>query len=256
MLWAERSKIDEDKEFAWNTIGADSVYCFFLSTSWRAWIISFVVIFVQAFILYIFVGSAEMDFSDNISDFKYSWICPRNSLDCSNTADLDWRGWFIFAMVMIAFLFNDFFNGLQLLWLCTKQRHYRLRGVRYFFGGLVLVLMASYTFYVTYVYNRAIARSNTEIATNCVIILYLTDLDERAYRLVTAVCPGWVENLKKLHQVNDKSDESVEARLIPHEEDKKLDLSQVLITKYFGPRERKPSLQSGQANEGVSSSML
>ena len=62
---------------------------------------------VQIAALVMFVNAAVKDFSNEQSDFKYSWKCPRNSTECTNESDLDSRGWMLFAILMAAHLLKD-----------------------------------------------------------------------------------------------------------------------------------------------------
>jgi hypothetical protein len=45
-------------------------------------------------------------------------------------------------------------------------------------------------------YNLAIARSNTDVVVNSVIILFINDLDEQFFGIITSLSPKWVEMLK------------------------------------------------------------
>ena len=89
------------------TIGEDSVYRFYMTNKKRAWGVAVAVMAVQIAALVMFVNAAVKDFSNEQSDFKYSWKCPRNSTECTNESDLDWRGWTLFAILMAAHLLKD-----------------------------------------------------------------------------------------------------------------------------------------------------
>lgn len=82
-----RLEVDKDKHYALETIGADSVYSFFLTTSVTGWMIALAVTALQVCTLMIFVQAAQKKFDDDNSDFIYSWKCPRNSTECSDEAD-------------------------------------------------------------------------------------------------------------------------------------------------------------------------
>ena len=82
-----RLEVDKDKHYALETIGADSVYSFFLTTSVTGWMIALAVTALQVCTLMIFVQAAQKRFDDDNSDFIYSWKCPRNSTECSDEAD-------------------------------------------------------------------------------------------------------------------------------------------------------------------------
>ena len=193
----DREILGEDEEYALKTIGEDSVYSFFLSKSWFAWATAVAVMAIQAWILSLFVSGAEMDFGEDNSDYIYSWRCPRNSERCENTADQNLAGWIIFGILMVAHLMVDLVNGTKLFLLCARRSHSYHTMIRFFFGGLCLVLITSYTVYASTVYSLAIARSNTDIVVNSVIILFITDMDELFYSVFSATFPGWIKQLKQ-----------------------------------------------------------
>lgn len=53
-----------------------------------------------------------------------------------------------------------------------------LTRIRFFVGGLLSGSVSLFTFYVSAIYNAAIATSNTEIIVNAVVISFITDIDE------------------------------------------------------------------------------
>ena len=204
--------VDRDAKYALDTIGSESVYSFFLSKSWFAWVTSFAVMGMQTWILTLFVDAAEMTFSDGNSDFVYSWRCPRNSTNCDNTEDQDLQGTVIFIILMISHLMKDIINGTKLILLCAKRRHSVHARIRFFVGGVSLVLITAFTVYASAVYNLAIARSNTDIVVNAVIILFIADIDEQFYMVFSAAFPGWMNNLKQEQENGDCSDENNNGR--------------------------------------------
>ena len=141
----------------------DSVYSFFLSKSWQAWIIDLAVIVFQMWMLFEFIEAAELDFTNEESEFIYKWKCPRNSEVCSNESDWDWKGWFLFGIMMVSHLLPDFVSGIKLLLLAGKQRHDIYQNMRFFVGGSCLCLVAVITVFATTVYNIALAESNPDI---------------------------------------------------------------------------------------------
>ena len=118
---------------------------------------------------------------------------------------------------MAAYLMADIISGLRLIVLSGKSRHRKLRRLRFFVGGFCLLFLSAFTVFATAVYNVAIARSNTEILINVVIILFISEIDEQFFRGIQAASPRWVENLR--WKKNNKDDD-VQDRL--HELDARL----------------------------------
>jgi len=148
----------DDEKYALNTIGEDSVYSFFMTNKKRAWVFTWAVVAVQITALFMFVRAAVKDFTDDTSDFQYSWKCPRNSTECSDESDLDWQGWALFVILMAAHVLKDIINGLKLLILCGKRRHGSRARMQYFIGGFFLTWIPLFAVYASTVYNMAIAR--------------------------------------------------------------------------------------------------
>ncbi len=175
------------KKYALDKIGENSVYRFFLGKSWWGWSVALVVMATQIWVLFTFVRGAEFDLSDDNSDFVYTWMCPRDRIECDNKADLTTAGWVMFGVIMTSHLLKDIVNGSKMLVLCAKEGHPMNWRVRYFFGGLFLVTVTTFTLFASTIYNKAIATSNTEIISNAVIILFITDLDEQFFSLLEVI---------------------------------------------------------------------
>jgi hypothetical protein len=75
-------------------------------------------------------------------------------------------------------------------------------------GGACLVIITVFTAYSSAVYNIAIARSNTDIVVNSVIILFIIDIDEQFYRVIFTVTPKWLEKLKEEQACNLRQEEA------------------------------------------------
>ena len=110
-----------------------------------------------------FIKAAMLDFSDDASQFVYSYKCPTYSEECRNESDSDAKGWFFFSLIMIGDLLPDFANGIKLLILSGKQILRLNTRIRLFIGGSCLYFVSSLTVFASTVYNIAIARSNPEI---------------------------------------------------------------------------------------------
>lgn len=77
--------LEEEKRYAKELIGEDSVYRYFLNDSWWGWCIALASIVVQIWMCYEFVYASEYEFESSTSDLEYTWTCPRDEVDCRNT---------------------------------------------------------------------------------------------------------------------------------------------------------------------------
>ena len=75
----------EDKVYALDTIGRDSVYRFFLGECWQGWFIALVILLAQLYVLFIFVAASELDLADDNKDLEFTWKCPRDDYECRDT---------------------------------------------------------------------------------------------------------------------------------------------------------------------------
>jgi len=155
--------------------------------------------------LLIFVDAAEIDLSSDNVDLKYSWRCPRDQVECEDKADLNWRGWTVFGVLMGTHLLKDIINGLKMNILSSKNRHNRHDRIRFFCGGFLLSSVALFTMYVSIIYNMAIATSNSELIINSVIILFITDTDEQVFDFLMVINSQWVAAMSR--EKNNKRDD-------------------------------------------------
>lgn len=180
--------------------------------------------------------------SDKV-DLVYIYKCSIDSDACRNTADLTWQGWAAFGILMVSHLLKDIICGIRLVVLSGKERHKFWLRVKYFFGGVLLVVVSLFTCYVSTIYNSAIATSessrrafraeyrskphesifhlchlfslslpprpeNTEIIVNSVVILFITDIDEKLYDILIVINEDWLKGMSETN-TEEKSDEEV-----------------------------------------------
>merc|ERR1712087_964408 len=98
---------------------------------------------------------------------------------------------------MIAHLLKDVINGTKLIVLSGTAQDPTNQKIRFFIGGTFLIIASSFTIYASTTYNWAIATSNTELITNAVIILFITDIDEMVDEIVMAIGPSWASEEEK-----------------------------------------------------------
>ena len=71
-----------------------------------------------------------------------------------------------------------------------------MRSFDYFFVSAMLVGLSSLTtVFVSISYNTALAKTNTELIVNTLILLFVTELDEKAFEVISTVNPVWTERI-------------------------------------------------------------
>mmetsp|Transcript_32680 Transcript_32680/g.74122 ORF Transcript_32680/g.74122 Transcript_32680/m.74122 type:complete len:250 (+) Transcript_32680:3-752(+) len=98
--------------------------------------------------------------------------------------DLSKYMWVVFGVLMVAFLSKDVCSGAKMILLAGKQRLSTQRRVKFFIGGTFLVSITLFILYVSAIYNKTIATSNTDLIINSVAILFIMEIDERVYELI------------------------------------------------------------------------
>jgi len=171
------------KSDAYDAVGKDSVYCFFLSNSITAWLLAIVVLGAQVICFSVYIDGASLVF-DSDKDWVYQYVCPRDNLDCRITSDNGGLGWIFFAVFLAVHLLSDIVNGLKLVWNAPR---YGLswKTCQCLFGGFCLFSISALALYSSVVYNVAISRSNLELIFN--------ELDEKMFSCLETISPKWLE---------------------------------------------------------------
>ena len=101
--------------------------------------------------------------------------------------------------------YNTVIQGLKLVMLASRRTvPYWNKKVRFFLGGVILIIPAMITLFASIVYNRAIAETDTDLIANAVIILFITDLDEMAHSILVSICPRLDAGEYPLKEVQEK----------------------------------------------------
>merc|ERR1719491_1104895 len=108
---------------------------------------------------------------------------------------------------MIVFLLNDLLSGLKMIKLSGKKRHSKSFRARLFLGGLILCCITVYTVYASAIYIMATATSDTELVTDSVVILILTEVDEKFFKLLESPCSSWMNKMFKATTQEQKDEE-------------------------------------------------
>jgi len=167
-----------------------SVYKFFLVPDARAWLVGFVAVVIQLYILYIFIRAA--DFTYKWNDWQYSLNCPNNVEKCDDSRLVTPSGWVIFGAIMFAFLFKDLVDSLLVIYECLTSDG----GLRDFVAGFVVLYITLVLFIASTLYNLSTGLSDTDLLKDVVILLFLSELDEKFYEIVKHLFPTWTEQIR------------------------------------------------------------
>merc|ERR1712157_131544 len=119
--------------------------------------------------------------------------------------DMTWEGWTIFGILMAVFLLKDLIGGLKLVILSGKNWHTYTKRLRFLFGGIMICCITMYIIYVSAIYNKAIATTDTEAIYNSVIILFIMEIDSRVFQLIKAYNEGWITKITKQNRETEEN---------------------------------------------------
>jgi len=157
-----------DEEYALSKIGKNSVYSYFVTNSKFGWLAAVATVAMQVGILAFFILASEPKLQDDTIDIKFAWKCPRDTVVCKDTGIVSNGAWFIFFVLMAAFLAKDIISGFKLIYYSAKRRHDHHSRIRYFVGGMILCLITLFALYVSCCKQRCLPLS-------CSSFLHLID---------------------------------------------------------------------------------
>lgn len=172
----------------------DSVYCFVLTENSSAWLIYVVTAAIQVFLYSIFLQASRL--GSEVTDWSFTFRCPGNDLDCENESTRGKFGWVLFAVVLFSFLGKDLIKCFFQLRMAVLGGHFKL-----FISGSTLYFLTVLAAFTSIVYNFALATTNTDLIMNVVILLFISDLDERILEMLEALAPQWTSQRKEDVQV-------------------------------------------------------
>ena len=163
----------------------DSVYCLIHSDSLIAWIIYGFTALMQFLLFLIFMVGSKFDPND--SNWIFPIFCPANDLTCVDEKEVSLGGWFVFFLITMIFLGQDFIDGILQL-----QQSVIMKKKRFAISGIVLITLAMWALITSVRFNQGLAEKNTDLITNTVILLFINDIDEQLLKVLESAIPSWV----------------------------------------------------------------
>jgi hypothetical protein len=116
-------------------------------------------------------------------------------MECLNERNIDVYGWTVWGLLVFTSRLEDFANGFKLIYISVSRA-----SLHCFFGSAILLAVSAMAAYTSFVYNRAIAVSSTELIVNAVILLFVNEIDELMFNAVRVIFPSWVDDI--VHQAD------------------------------------------------------
>merc|ERR1712003_106585 len=135
-----------------------------------------------------FLRAADASMPDN--HWEYLYNCPRDSLICQTSSQLDSWSFFACGLLIFIFLLSDFIDGFLIIYeSITISDNWGIT------AGVLVLFVTLTTLVTSLFYNKAICTSNTELFMNTAVLLFLNDLDERIYDALRKILPSWLDKL-------------------------------------------------------------
>ena len=167
-----------------------SVHSFIFAKGIAPKIIYFLSICIQFALFAVYMVAS--DINKEATDWKFTFQCPDNSLDCVNLKKANDIGWIMFTIVIFCFMGSDIVMSLKQL----NQGIIR-KDASLLVSSLVLLYLTSFAIYSSFVYNRALAEKNTDLIVNAVVLIFIMELDDKIYFIFKKSFPMWTENVQK-----------------------------------------------------------
>lgn len=167
-----------------SAFGERSVFKFFVAHDRKAWLIALTSAVFQMMTLLIFLPAANI--KRKITDGVFTLSCPVHSMSCVDGKTTSWYGYFLYGTILVVWLLADVMGSFKLI-ACSFKRE----DPDTCFGGTIVFFLKCATAIVSAVYALAISTSNTEMIVNAVILLFVTDLDEKTHTFLNALNPEW-----------------------------------------------------------------
>ena len=132
------------------------------------------------------------DISKEITDWKFTYQCPDNRIECIDLKKVNNRGWFMFTTVVVCFLGPDIVLSAKQLNQGAILRHAPL-----IISGFISLFLSSFAIYCSFLYNRALAEKNTDLILNAVVLIFIMEMDNQIYKIFKKLFPKWTERVEK-----------------------------------------------------------
>ena len=123
-------------------------------------------------------------------------------------------GWFLMMIILFIFTLPDIIDGIFIYYRSALSRD--IKGIT---SGLILMSVSSIMLVASVVYLYANSLSNAPLLKDSVAIIFLNDIDEQVYEIVSRLMPSWVERLEqemKYYETNTDNHTNDEDRRLVH----------------------------------------
>ena len=172
-----------------------SVHAFIFAMGKTPKIIYFLSMCLQIGLFVVYVLASDINKED--TDWRFTYQCPHNRIDCIDLKKANNFGWVMFTFVIFCFIGPDAVMSIKQL----DQGIIR-RDISLLASGVMLLFLTIFAIYSSFMYNRALVEKNTDLILNAVVLIFIMQLDDQMYTICEKLLPKWTENVKK--DISDK----------------------------------------------------
>jgi len=166
----------------------NSVYKFFLTKNWIAWLLALLIMLLHMFTLRLFLRAADSTSDGN--DFAFYFTCPTSSLGCMTNTAVTTEGWVVFVLLLCIFLLPDIIDAL-----CLMYESITIGDTMGLVAGTLVMYITVLSGVISYLFNNAVGTNNTAILVDCAVLLFLNDIDEKLLEILSKIFPDWVDEI-------------------------------------------------------------
>ena len=135
------------------------------------------------------------DINNEQTDWKFTFKCPDNRIDCIDLKKANGLGWVMFTIVILCIIGPDIIMSMKQLYqgFLIQDR----KKVELLVSGFMLLVLTIFAMYASYNYNRALAQRNTDLIMNAVVLTFIVQLDDQIYIILKKLRPKWIETVRE-----------------------------------------------------------
>lgn len=181
----------ENFSFCYNQ---DSVYCMIFTNNIFAWVIYLTTTIIQILLYNVFL--VRSNFWHDETDWEFTMRCSENNDDCIDENSSTVVGWLMLYIVIVSFLGHDLVTSILQLWIAVESLDIKLA-----ISGAFLCFLTILGAFTSIMYNKALASSDTELIMNAVVLLFVSDLDEKILMILKSLAPHWTH--RRVEEINN-----------------------------------------------------
>ena len=172
---------------------ATSVHSFIFAKCKASKIIYALSIFLQLALFIVYMQAS--DINKEATDWKFTYQCPDNRIDCIDLKKSNDLGWFMFTTVILCFMGPYIIMSIKQIDQGIIRKNFLL-----VLSGLILFFLTTFAIYCSFVYNRALAIRNTDLILNAIVLIFIMELDDQIFVILKKLFPKWTTNVEKTIQ--------------------------------------------------------